>query len=183
MNINKHNTIKKTRNIYFRFVNETDAGFILELRTNKGKARYISEVDANLEKQEEWIQRYKLREFEKCEYYFVILTACGVPVGLVRLYDFVEESFCWGSWILKDDAPIYAAIESALTVYEIAFNDLGFVKSHFDVRKANLNVVKFHKRFGATIESEDELNYYFIYTLESYKEMRMKYGKFFHDPA
>jgi len=31
------------------------------------------------------------------------------------------------------------------------------------VRKGNNKVIAFHKRFGAKIVNEDELNYYFIF--------------------
>lgn len=66
-----------------------------------------------------------------------------------------EDSFCWGSWIIKDSSPSYVAIESALCIYEFAFNTLGFRQSHFDVRKNNVKVVAFHQRCKARIVRED----------------------------
>ncbi|GAB0173489.1 hypothetical protein [Helicobacter trogontum] len=67
---------------------------------------------------------YKIRESLGQEYYFVI--EGSVPFGLVRLYDFVGESFCWGSFITTENAPFYVAIEAVCCVYEFAFYGLGF---------------------------------------------------------
>jgi len=52
------------------------------------------------------------------------------------------------------------AIESALLVYHFALG-LGFECAHFDVRKANESVWKFHERFGALKSSETELDYFY----------------------
>jgi RimJ/RimL family protein N-acetyltransferase len=79
----------------------------------------------------------------------------------VRLYDFQDDSFCWGSWILDRNKSRYAAIESAILVYDIGFDCLGFSRSHFDIRKENKRVIHFHERFGAKMIGEDEFNVYF----------------------
>jgi hypothetical protein len=79
---------------------------------------------------------------------------------------------------LADNAPKTAAIESVLLIYDFALYSLYFKKSHFDVRKLNTNVVEFHKRFGAIITSEDELNFYFSYSVESYEATRKRFLKF-----
>ena len=78
------------------------------------------------------------------------------------MYDFKSDSFCWGSWIIKEDAPKTTAIESALQIYEFGFYSLGFEKAYFSVRKGNNKVIAFHKRFGTKIADENELYYFFI---------------------
>ena len=135
-------------------------------------------VNSGVESQVKWIQEYKKREFKGSEYYFVIESKEKESLGLVRLYDFRNDSFCWGSWIIKDNVPSSCAIESVLSVYDFAFYQLGFAKSHFDVRKNNLKVVAFHKKFGAIITGEDDENYYFNFALEDYVKTRKKYAKF-----
>ena len=99
------------------------------------------------------------------------------------MYDFKvinqKRSFCWGSWIIKDGAPKTTAIESALQIYEFGFRKQSFDMSHFDVRKGN-KVIAFHKRFGAKIIGEDELNYYFYFFKEDYENIRVKYKKFLY---
>ena len=66
-------------------------------------------------------------------------------------------------------------IDSAFAVYEFAFGHLGFLASHFEVRKENLRVVAFHKRFGADVVNEDDLNYCFQLTLDSYRRSKQRY--------
>ena len=171
-----------TKHIYFKLVEADDAVFILSLRTDESKNKYLSHVNSELASQKQWIIDYKLRELKNLEYYYIIMSKEVEQLGVVRLYDFREDSFCWGSWILKNDAPVYSAIESALYVYEIGFCQLGFERSHFDVRKENKKVVNFHNRFGASIVKEDGLNYYFTFSKSGYFETRRKYKKFFCQP-
>lgn len=171
-----------TRHVRLRLAVEADAEFILSLRQDATRNRHLSSVDDDVDRQRAWLRDYKLREREGREYYFLILGEDDEPLGTVRLYDFQGDSFCWGSWILKQGAPAFAAIESALMVYEIAFGRLPFSRSHFDVRKANRKVVDFHLRFGARVVGEDALNYYFSYDRETYLATKARYGRFLASP-
>jgi len=155
-----------------------DAEFVMELRLDERRNRYLSPIDHDLEKQRKWIEAYKQREHAGREYYFVIQDSDRTDIGLVRLYDFRDDSFSWGSWLLSPDAPTYAAIESALLVYEFAFHATGFNRSHFEVLKGNTKVLQFHTRFGATIAGEDERAYYLEYTKEGYQLTRRRYMRF-----
>ena len=98
----------------------------------------------------------------------------------MRVYDLQPSSFCWGSWLIKENAPTTTAIESALLLYEFCFGELSYKKAHFDVRKGNVRVIAFHKRFGATVVEEDELNLYFNYSLENYLKIKQKYRRYFN---
>lgn len=42
----------------FRDANEIDVAFILKLRTDNQKSRYLSTTDADLEKQKSWLNQY-----------------------------------------------------------------------------------------------------------------------------
>ncbi len=166
--------MKNGKNINLRLVEISDAAFIVELR-NSEKARILPKGATEISQQVEWLEKYKTREAAKTEFYFVIESKSGEQLGLVRLYDFQEDSFCWGSWVIKDGAPLMTAIESALLVYELAFYDLGFAKSHFDVRRANPKVITFHEKFGAKRTGETELDFLFEITKESYKQVKIKF--------
>lgn len=166
------------KRINLRLVEIGDADFLLSLRLDPNKSRHLSKVDGDLEKQVQWLKDYKVREDLKQEYYFIVEDKNKNPFGCVRLYDFKEDSFCWGSWILKSDCPSFMAIESALQVYEFAFYVLKFNNCHFDVRKENASVVAFHERFGASKVSEDTLNFYFTYSKDDYENVKLRYGKF-----
>ncbi|MDY0117318.1 MAG: GNAT family N-acetyltransferase [Sulfurimonadaceae bacterium] len=161
-----------------RTVETKDADFIYYMRQDEAKTKYLSKVSGTIESQKEWIVNYKKRELEKQEFYFVIESKKNEKLGLVRMYDFKDDSFCWGSWLIKEDAPKTTAIESALQIYEFGFYDLGFKRSHFDVRKGNDKVIAFHKRFGATIVDKDELDYYFNYEKNDYEITKEKYKRY-----
>jgi RimJ/RimL family protein N-acetyltransferase len=166
--------IARGKNLHLREVEISDAEFILSLRVDPNKNKFLSYVESNLEQQKNYIEKYKLK---LQEYYFLICFSNGFPIGTVRIYDIREDSFCWGSWILSDEAHINSAVESALLLYDFAFYSLHFKSSHFDVRKENLNVIKFHQKFGAEITHEDGLNFYFKFTLDNYERIRQKYKR------
>ncbi|MGE4420629.1 MAG: GNAT family N-acetyltransferase [Sulfurimonas sp.] len=161
-----------------RTVTTEDAEFIFEMRKNQDKTKYLSKVSGTVEFQKEWIKNYKQREEDKKEFYFVIESKNEEKLGLVRMYDFQSESFCWGSWLIKEDAPKTTAIESALQIYEFGFYKLGFEKSHFDVRKGNDKVIAFHQRFGAKTVDEDELDYFFNFEKSDYEITKEKYKRY-----
>ena len=166
------------KNLNLRTVAIEDAEFIYNMRQNQNKTKYLSRVTGTVESQKEWIKNYKQREEEKKEFYFVIESKDKRKLGLVRMYDFQDNSFCWGSWLIKEDAPKSTAIESALQIYEFGFYSLGFEKSHFDVRKENDKVIAFHQRFGAKIVDEDELDYFFNFEKSDYEITKEKYKRY-----
>lgn len=161
------------KTIRLRLVEEQDAEFILSLRLDERYNQFLSGVTPDVEAQRTWIRKYKADEAAGLQYYFIIERLDGTPCGTIRIYDLRPDSFCWGSWILNDNKTRYAAIESALLIYEIGFGQLGFAKSHFDVMKGNEGVIAFHKRMGAAVVGEDEQNYYFEITRESVEKARV----------
>ena len=164
-----------------RLVEESDATFIFELRSNSQKSKFISEISNSLNDQENWIKQYKNREKQALEYYYIIQGQNEEALGTIRIYDIQGDSFCWGSWIVKQGAPASTAIKSALLIYEKAFYSLGFNRSHFDVRKENKSVIAFHKRMGAVIVSESDIDYFFIYTKDKFEHIKPKYKKYYND--
>lgn len=167
-------SIIKGKTLIFRNANENDAEFILSLRTDERKSRYLSVTSNDIAAQRIWLEKYKNSTSEA---YFIIEYDSD-PIGTVRLYDPQQDSFCWGSWILKDSRPHQAAMESALIVYTYAIEILGFRASHFDVRKENERVWQFHERFGAVRTSETEIDYLYKLPIESIQESLQRYKKF-----
>jgi RimJ/RimL family protein N-acetyltransferase len=164
--------ILESKNIRLRFVEDSDAEFILSLRLNDLYNTFLSSVSPDVEEQKKWIRKYKDDERNGIQYYFIIERLDGTPCGTVRIYDIRNDSFCWGSWILNENKTRYAALESAFLVYEFGFKQLGFKKSHFDVMKENKKVIQFHTRIGAVKTSEDEINYYFEITEEAVEKAK-----------
>lgn len=161
--------------IALRDVVVDDAPFILALRTNPEKSAYISPVSGELSTQVEWIERYREGVGQA---YFIIEDLAGVALGTVRLYDAQGDSFCWGSWILRDGAPTNASIESALIVYRFAIETLGFSRSHFQVNRLNSSVYAFHERFGAVRVAESEVEYEYTIELPMIEQSLDRYRRF-----
>lgn len=167
------------KNIILRTVLEEDAKYIVDLRKNENKNKYLSSVSSSVQDQKNWIKKYKIREEIGDEFYFVIEGKISKErLGLVRLYDLRQDSFCWGSWIIEDGAPKSTAIESALQVYEFGFNKLGYKKSHFNVSRGNDRVLAFHLRFGAVIVDENNSDTLLEYKKEVYELIKLRYKKY-----
>lgn len=149
------------KTIRLRFVEESDAKFILKLRLDERYNQFLSSVSPDVQSQKDWIKKYKIDEEAGRQFYFVIELLDGSPCGTVRVYDLKEDSFCWGSWILNEDKTRFAALESAFLVYKFGFEELGYKKSHFDVMKGNEKVISFHTKMGAKLTGEDEQSYFF----------------------
>lgn len=165
------------RPTHFRLVEESDAEFICELRSNPLLNQHLSASPENPERQKLWIRNYKKREAIGTEFYFKIVTK-NKSYGFVRIYDFklsgCRNSFSWGSWILHPSRPDGLAVYTALGIYEIGFDVLGFDHCHFDVRQKNEKVVDFHKRTGAEIVKSDDTDHYFSYLPEAFMIFRQQ---------
>ena len=151
----------QSKTVRLRLIEEQDAEFVLTLRLDDRYNQFLSSVNPSIAAQKEWIKKYKTDETEGTQYYFIIESLDGTPCGTVRIYDLKEDSFCWGSWILNENKTRYAALESAFLVYQFAFENLNFKKSHFDVRKGNDRVISFHEKMGAIKTGETELDLLF----------------------
>ena len=163
------------KNIIFKEVQVSDASFILSLRINEKKSRYISKVENDLVKQEDWIKNY-LKNNDSI--YFLIVQKCdNRPIGTVRLYDQLSNSFNWGSWIIIDGVSPMFSIESALMVYKLGLK-LGFNAAHFEVDKNNYSVQKFHENFGAQKISEDDRQFFYTITQEAILKSFQRYSRF-----
>jgi len=151
-----------------------DAEFILSLRTDDQKSKFLSKTESDVIKQQQWLASYAT---DSSQAYFIINDNSGVNIGTVRLYDIQEKSFCWGSWILAHNAPVYASIESALIIYAYALS-LGFEQAHFSVRKENISVYRFHERFGAIKTDETADDYLYKIDEQAIRTSMKKYSRY-----
>lgn len=154
-----------------RLVGVDDAAYIQNLRTDPRYNAHLSAVSGTVQDQASWIASYKEREATGQELYFIMERKDGRQCGTVRLYEITAESFSWGSWILDENKPAKAALESAMLVYRIAFNRLCLMRAVFDVRRDNVRTLAFHDRFGATRVREDDLNVYYVFDRETFERL------------
>jgi hypothetical protein len=166
--------ILKSKGIVMRLADKNDASFILSLRLDKELGKFLSPTDPYLLKQTNWLIEYQKREKEEKEYYFIFEDENQKPWGTIRLYNFQGDSFTYGSWLCKPNAPDCIAIKADFLCRDFAFFQLNFENCLLDVRKGNKEVLGYHKRFGSLPIGEDQLNYYFNLPKEIYIENKAK---------
>ncbi len=142
--------------LILRNADTTDAEFILQLRTDPKKSSFLSATHPALVAQIAWLEHYAQNPNTA---YFIAEDSAGDKVGTVRMYDAVDDSFCFGSWIMKEGAAVTYAVESVLMIYHYALNELAFNRSYFAVRKANRSVWNFMEKFGGVRTSETNVDY------------------------
>lgn len=153
-----------------RLARPEDAAYIHGLRTDPRYNRYLSAVTGTVQDQEDWLRRYKAREAAGEEYYYVIeRRQDGQSCGLVRLYDIRNDSLTWGSWILDQNKPPKAALESAVLSFDVAFNRLGKSVAFVDVRNENRKASSFYERFGMKRLRQDGQDTYYEYTRQQFE--------------
>lgn len=157
-----------------RLVEVRDAAFILSLRTDTVHTRFIHSTENNLEKQIEWIKKYKEREQEGREYYF-IYSKDGEPMGLSRAYNIFEYYCSSGSWLCKPNNDPKASLATYLIMHDVMFEDLGLDLSIFDVRKDNKKVWRLHESFGAQRIGESDIDFYFTLFKNNYFDKKKNF--------
>lgn len=161
-----------------RLVEMEDASFILNLRTDQKKSKFLNKTNINLDQQISWMKEYKKREALDKEYYFIIEDNLNNKVGTYRLYNINNEQATPGSWIIIDGVELSVTIESVLLMYDFIFNRLNFKKINFDVMKGNKRVVRFHESYGSVCIYEDEDNKNYEFDSEQFPEMKTKMCKY-----
>jgi len=154
-----------------RLVNNDDANYILNLRTNKELTKFIHQTDNDIEKHLQWMNKYKKREKEGRDYYFIYFKD-DKPVGVNRIYNIYEYYGTIGSWICSPTNDTETSMATYFFMLDILFEYLMLDLSIFDVRKKNTHVWKLHKMAGAINVGESELDYYFIINKENYYSKR-----------
>ena len=165
--------------LVLRLIMPADADYVHSLRTDARYNAHLSPVTGSADDQRAWIEQYKHREAAGQEYYYIIERRDDAQVcGTVRLYDILEDCFTWGSWILDENKPAMAALESAVLSFGAGFDYLAADKALFDVRRMNTHATSFYRRFNAVETRHDDTNIYFKLTREQFFKDQADYKKF-----
>lgn len=138
--------------MHARLVQESDAKFIFRLRSDSTKSKYLHDIEGGVENQIEWIRKYKVREEEGTDYYFIFFRN-EIPVGLMRIYNIHDKTFTGGSWIMSPEATMEEVIVCPIMLREIAFDVLGMeIEDDFDgCHIENKKVIKYNQMCGLKI--------------------------------
>jgi len=142
----RHDIVLEGSAFRLRPVSDSDATFILKLRTNAFLNRFLHTTDSSLQSQLQWLAEYYKREGD---WYFVVeRCADNRQEGLISLYDHnaTLHKAEWGRWILLPGSR--AAIESAWLIYNCAFTLLNIREVYCRTVAENASVISFHDSCG-----------------------------------
>ncbi|SHG40534.1 GNAT family N-acetyltransferase [Chryseobacterium sp. OV279] len=152
------------KGIKLRFVETDDASFIVSIRNNEKKSRFISKTSPDVDAQKQWIQSYKEREQQQKEYYFIAFDENNEDFATYRVYKIDSGLPEIGSWVSKPEySNVKNSVKVDMAVKDFVLNELNFDSIQFEVRKQNTSVNSYHKMFKPElIRSDDENNYYLL---------------------
>ena len=151
--------------VTLRNVKSDDAEFILSLRCNEKKSKFLHKTENDVIKQQNYITNC-LNVAD--QYYFISENKDGKRIGTIRIYDITDTTFTGGSWLMVDGSSPQEVIETEYLMKKYGFCVLNKPKCVFDVRKENKKVIRYHKMMGAKVVGETELDYLFECTKEDY---------------
>lgn len=169
-----YDNVLKGKFVNLRSVLTSDSEFILKLRLDENLNKYINKVDNDLEKQILWIKNQQKAEND---YYFLIESIEGNPLGTISLYNIQNSEGEFGRWVSIGNS--VQNLESVIILHDFGFYELGLDLIYSETVRENKKVLNFHKRFGATILNDfTEYNNFIlqkaIIKKDEYKNIRKK---------
>jgi len=129
--------------VRLRPVRMEDSAFIVWLRNLEHVKGRVGDSALDAATQERWLKVYFERQGD---YYFIIETLGGTPVGAYGIYDVADASAESGRWIIRPEVP--AAIPSAIQAFDLAFGRLGLRELRVKTVSTNRTVLSLNRKFG-----------------------------------
>jgi RimJ/RimL family protein N-acetyltransferase len=129
--------------VRLRPVRMDDAPFIVWLRNLDHVKGRVGDSATDTAGQQAWLRAYFDRPGD---YYFIIETTGGLPVGAYGIYDVKGASAESGRWIIRPEVP--AAIPNAILAFDMAFDRLGLSELRVTTVSTNLSVLSLNRKFG-----------------------------------
>jgi hypothetical protein len=167
--------------LHVRFVEESDAKFIMELRINPDLSKYIHETTPDVELQRTWIRNYLKRQNNGEDFYFMFEKPKGTKLGICRIYDVKEDSFTIGSWIFSRQAPIGSSILADIITREIAYKLFPLKQHLFDVKRRNITVNRYHETYKSELLYQDEETNYYTCSKKNFEKYKGIHIRMFYN--
>ena len=145
-----NNYYLETENARFRPVTLEDAEFIVKLRNLPHVKKMVHATSTCVEDQREWIKDYLQREND---FYWIIETKDGIPVGTTSLYNFRAETnqIESGRWAKIPNIADVTSLSDHVLFKDFAFNILHVSRIVSDTAVINKQVIKYHQFLGEEI--------------------------------
>lgn len=120
-----------------------DASFIVWLRGLHHAKGRIGDTTPDIAGQSAWLQTY----FERPgDYYFIIETERGIPIGTQGVYDIRGTSAEVGRWVIRPG--VQAAIPSYVLILDFAFKQLGLEELRATTIVSNRGMISLNRKVG-----------------------------------
>lgn len=147
-----HNISVSDFGVRLRPVKITDAGFIVALRNSPHVFGKMGKAAQTVEEQEYWIRNYFNN---KDDFYFIVESLTGVPLGTVGIYGINWENASTEYGRLALIKGSFAALPSAILCLDIAFDYLQMKRIEIFVFSNNKHVLSFDKKCGFEVTHTD----------------------------
>lgn len=158
-----------------------DAEELVRLRNQERCQVGLKATSPEIERQRDWLAAYAIRSAAETERYYVICSVDDRALGAIRFMDTKDGKFRLGSWVVDASAPLNVAVQSMLLAYEEIFVLGSSRECRFEVQRGNDGSLRFHPKFGAQIEREDEREVCFLMTRQAYLTARPRYQRWLLD--
>jgi RimJ/RimL family protein N-acetyltransferase len=139
----KHSLTAEGFGVRLRPVRLDDAAFIVWLRNLAHAIGRVGDSAADVTGQQQWLEKYFNRDGD---YYFIVETPAGNPVGTYSLYNRVGSRAEAGRWIMRPG--VTAALPSGFVLCEIAFNQLQLSELVGSTVATNQSVLSLNRKLG-----------------------------------
>lgn len=145
-----NNYYLETENARFRPVTIEDAEFIVKLRNLPHVKKMVHGTSTSVEDQRKWIDDYLQRDND---YYWIIETKEGIPVGTTSLYNYKPETnqIESGRWVKIPNMEEVTSLSDHVLFKDFAFNILRVSRIVCDTAVINKQVIKYHEFLGERI--------------------------------
>ena len=129
--------------VRLRPVRLDDASFIVWLRNLEHAKGRVGDSAQDIASQQKWLHAYFERDGD---YYFIVETGCGIPVGTYGIYKLPGGQWESGRWIIRPGVP--AAIPSIVLGFQVAFEQLGLSTLKACTVSTNQHVLTLNRKLG-----------------------------------
>lgn len=166
------------KTIIIRSTTVDDAAFIVDIRNDEEKNRYVHPVANDIPTEIRWIE--KQRKLEGDFFFTIIRKNDGNLLGNVAIYNINKNNNCGelGRWVSYGTA--VENLETILLVHDFAFGILGLDYVYTKTLSCNKCVANFWQRFGGNGEEKiiDGISYYYnSISSEKFNSIKEYYNK------
>jgi len=139
----RHTISAEEFGVRLRPVRMEDAPFIVWLRNLGHAVGRVGDSATEVAAQEKWLGKYFEREGD---WYFLIETLGGIPLGTYGLYDLRGRSAEGGRFVVRPGVP--AGMPGAIVGLDIAFNVIKLEELRGTTVATNHHVLSLNRKFG-----------------------------------